>query len=66
MRGHYYTYHIHIETGENDSMNLLNNIEVTDEYSDCTSALQYALSRLQVRNDWEFFPEIEQLTLSLE
>lgn len=63
---HFYTFHIHIETGEKDSMNKLRSIENTTEYSDFSSALSYAFDRLHIINASEYFPEVWQMTLALE
>ncbi len=62
----HFTYHVHIERGDDESMNKIQDIEKTDEYSDLPSALNYALTRLKIINYLEYFSETEQLTLELE
>lgn len=63
---HHYNYHIHIETGEEDSLNALQTIENTNEYSDLVSAIKYSMDRLCITNYSGYFPDIDQLVIDLE
>jgi len=63
---HFYTFHVHYETGDEGSMNKLRRTKHTEEYADFSSALVYAFQRLHIVNASEYFPGIDQLTIELE
>jgi len=63
---HHCQAHIHVEQGFEDSMNSLDNAEVTLEYDDLCSAIRYAMNRLNILNYQSYFPNVDQMQIDLE